>query len=56
MDFYVDLAIAVLLRLLKDRRSFARYADALAKVYVAIEKAANVDATIRDAIEAKRES
>ena len=36
MDFYVDLAVAVLLRLLKDKRQFPKYARALLKVYNAI--------------------
>lgn len=39
MDFYVDLAVAVLLRLLKDRRAFKKYAKALVKVYNAIGRA-----------------
>lgn len=39
MDFYVDLAVAVLLRLLKDKRQFPKYAAALVKVYNAIGNA-----------------
>lgn len=33
MDFYVDLAVAVLLRLIKDRRSAMKYLEALAKIH-----------------------
>lgn len=39
MDFYVDLAVAVLLRLLKDKRQFPKYRRALVKVYNAIGNA-----------------
>lgn len=43
MDFYVDLAVAVLLRLVKDRRGIVKYYPALAKVYLAIRDLADVD-------------
>jgi hypothetical protein len=36
VDFYVDLAVAVLLRLLKDKRQLPKYSRALLKVYNAI--------------------
>jgi len=32
MDFYIDIGIAVLLRLLRDRRGIDRYYPALAKL------------------------
>lgn len=32
VDFYVDLAVAVILRLLKDERSWPKYVGALRKV------------------------
>jgi len=32
VDFYVDLAVAVILRLLKDKRSWPKYEKALRKV------------------------
>ena len=41
MDFYVDIAIAVLLRLTKDRRERVKYLSALRKVYNAIGAALN---------------
>jgi hypothetical protein len=43
MDFYVDLAITVLLRILKDRTTSRRYYPALAKVFVAIRDLADLD-------------
>lgn len=51
MDFYVDLAVAVLLRLLKDKRGLAKYYPAIAKVYVAIHRAAQLDQQLAAAIE-----
>jgi hypothetical protein len=39
VDFYVDLAVAVLLRLLKDKRKFPEYQADLLKVYNAIGNA-----------------
>lgn len=32
MDFYVDLAVAVILRLMKDRKAWPKYERALRKV------------------------
>lgn len=43
MDFYVDLAVAVLLRLVKDKRASKPYIKALAKVYNSIGNAFNPD-------------
>lgn len=38
MDFYVDLAVAVLLRLIKDRRTVMKYLEALAKVHRELDR------------------
>lgn len=38
MDFYVDLAVAVLLRLVKDRRGAMKYLEALAKVHRELDR------------------
>lgn len=38
MDFYVDLAVAVLLRLIKDRRGATKFFEALAKVHRELER------------------
>ena len=51
MDFYVDLAVAVLLRLIKDRRSVRKYFPALAKVHRAISALAQSEAELRNLIE-----
>jgi hypothetical protein len=48
MDFYVDIAVAVLLRLLKDKREWPKYRAALKKVRDAIDfafEAAELDAS-----------
>lgn len=37
MDFYVDIAVAVLLRLIKDRRTSMKYLEALAKVHRSLD-------------------
>jgi hypothetical protein len=50
MDFYVDLAVAVLLRLIKDRRGVVKYYPALAKVYAAIQKLSSLDGKLADEI------
>jgi hypothetical protein len=36
MNFYVDLAVAVILRLVKDRRGAHQYFPALAKVFLVL--------------------
>lgn len=46
MDFYVDLAITVLLRLLKDRKSAQKYYPAIAKVYLAIRTMSELDLSL----------
>jgi len=33
MDFYFDIGIAVILRIIKDRRNVVKYYSALAKLY-----------------------
>lgn len=54
MDFYVDLAVAVLLRLIKDRRSVAKYYSALAKVYVTLMQLAQLDPAFARHVKEKR--
>lgn len=43
MDFYVDIAVAVILRLTKDKRERGKYIAALRKVYNAIGSSLNPD-------------
>lgn len=38
MDFWVDMGIAVLRRLLKDRRSVSTYFEGLAKLHIQLEE------------------
>lgn len=54
MDFYVDLAVAVLLRLTKDRRNAHKYFDALAKVYLVLESLAAMDPAFANQVKSKR--
>ena len=53
MDFYVDLAIAVLLRLVKDKRSVARYYVALAKVFLTLRNLTESDEAFRKIVREK---
>ena len=53
MDFYVDLAIAVLLRLLKDRREIRKYRSAIVKVAAAIQIAFADDEQFAQQVEQK---
>lgn len=39
MDFYIDIGFAVLLRILKDKRQYAKYEAAFKKVFIAIARA-----------------
>ena len=43
MDFYIDIGFAVLLRILKDRRSRSTWATAFKKLYDAIGIAYNAE-------------
>lgn len=49
MDFWVDMGIAVLLRLLKDRRSVSTYFKALSKLHIQLEELYNRSADYRAA-------
>lgn len=53
VDFYFDLGMAVILRLLKDKRSIAKYAAPLAKLFLALRDAADVDKTLEKEIRSK---
>jgi hypothetical protein len=43
MDFYIDMATAIILRLLKDKRQLARYRDVFIKVAASIMRAYELD-------------
>lgn len=51
MDFYVDLGVAVLLRLIKDRRNVRRYYDALAKIFVKLQELIELDKGFAEVVE-----
>ena len=50
MDFYVDLAVAVLLRLISDRRNAAKYYAALAKVFLKLRQLSEIDLAFKNEI------
>lgn len=54
MDFYVDIAVAVIIRLLKDRRSVTKYYPALAKVAAALLDLTASDAEFNDLVVSKQ--
>lgn len=53
MDFYIDIGVAAILRLLKDRRAASKYHAALAKVFVALLNYAKADPAFARAIKDK---
>lgn len=55
VDFYINLAISVTLQALQDRGFIKKYARAFAKVFVRIERAAELSPELHAAIEEQRE-
>jgi hypothetical protein len=51
MDFWIDISVAVLLRLLKDRRALNQYRPALLKVFRALADAFGADAEFQAVIQ-----
>jgi len=54
MDFYFDIGVAVILRVIKDRRNAPKYFSALAKVLVKLEDLASTDPAFARAVKEKR--
>lgn len=54
MDFLISLGINAVLQLLADKKSMPKFYRALAKLYVAIETAAQSDKGLAEAIAAKK--
>lgn len=54
MDFYVDLALTVLLRLIADRKGVARYYQALAKLFLRLESLMSDDPAFARTVKLKR--
>lgn len=55
MDFWIDLGITAVLRLLRSKKEIKQWADALAKVFVKIEVVAELEPTLKQAIHAQRQ-
>lgn len=56
MDFYIDIGVAVLLRVLKDRRNLAKYRAMFIKVASAIVAAYEADQTFMGEVTKKAEA
>jgi len=54
MDFYVNLAVTVLLQLIKERKGIARYYAALAKIVLALESLSRDDPAFARTLKSKR--
>jgi len=54
MDYFIAIGVAALLQALEDRGAIVKFASKFAKVFVAIERAAEINATLRGAIEKAR--
>lgn len=54
MDWMIDMGIAALLRVLQNKRDIQKWARAIAKVYVSIERTAELSPDLTAAIEKKR--
>ena len=53
MDFYFDIGMAVILRIISDRKNAQKYYQALAKLFLALRDLGDLDAKFAAAIEAK---
>jgi len=53
-DLFINLGVSALLTMVQDKASRKKWARTLAKVFVAIQNAANVDQGVREAIAAKQ--
>lgn len=54
VDFWINLGISALLQVLKNKKDVQKWMRAIAKVYVEIERTAELIPDLRGAIEAKR--
>lgn len=55
MDFYFDIGMAVILRILKERRNVGKYYTALAKLYVHLLRLVESDAAFARTVKLKLE-
>jgi len=53
MDFYFDIGMAVILRIVGDRKSIGKYYAALAKLYMRLDELRKLDTRFNDVVVAK---
>lgn len=53
MDFYFDIGMAVILRIVKDRKSAAKYFAALAKLFLSLKLLYMADPTFKRIVDQK---
>lgn len=53
MDFYFDIGMAVILRVIKDRKNAAKYFDALAKLFIKLRILYMADPTFKRLVDQK---
>jgi hypothetical protein len=53
MDFYFDIGLAVILRIIKDRRNRGKYYEALAKLFVKLRDLTVLDPEFDRQVKAK---
>ena len=54
-DILINLGVSALLSMVQDKANRKKWARTLAKVFVAIQNAANMDQGVREAIAAKQQ-
>jgi len=54
MDFYFDIGMAVMMRIIKDRKNVAKFSSALAKLYLALENLTVLDSAFSKVVAQKR--
>jgi hypothetical protein len=55
MDFYFDIGMAIILRIIRDRRNAQKYFAALAKLYVELSNLISLDPAFARAVKLKQE-
>lgn len=55
MDFYFDIGMAIILRIIRDRRNAQKYFSALAKLYIELSKLMSLDPAFARAVKLKQE-
>jgi len=55
MEFWVDMGVSALLRVLKNRRDYIKFQDALAKLFVKMQEVFNFDSEMNEALKRQQE-